>query len=219
MLEIVEKFVTVGGEAPLMGVPVFLIRFSGCNLSCAYCDTQYNREVNETCTAEELVCTIAKQLALYPALKVLFTGGEPLWQNRCEALSQVMVALPAVDCYIETNGSIVIDDVTLKNSHYIVDWKSPSSGCAEQFMDANLSIMRPELDCLKIVVNRTDLDWLLKIIPVIRARQPQLPIYVAGQWGAIEPYELAAFVLENRLPVSLSMQLHKIIWPAQERGV
>ena len=77
-----EKFFTLSGEAPNMGMPIFLIRFSGCNLNCSYCDTTYHKEINENLSHEELHRLVVEATTEYSGVSVLFTGGEPLLGER-----------------------------------------------------------------------------------------------------------------------------------------
>lgn len=219
MFEIVEKIITLNGEAPIAGEPIFLIRLSNCNLSCNYCDTNYNEEINYNNSISNLEKEIKQQITAYPGLKVLFTGGEPLHANKQSNVLALIKKMPAFNFYIETNGSVVIDDFSLKNSHFIVDWKTPSSGHGESFVFANLAKLRPQNDCIKFVVSNNDLLWVKDKIIKIRIDNPALPIYLSPQWGKIELEKLAEFIIKNKLSVNLSLQLHKIIWGKDRRGV
>jgi 7-carboxy-7-deazaguanine synthase len=219
MLKIVERYLTLGGEAPMSGDPVYIIRFSGCNLSCFYCDTKYNSEENEIISTAKLKQIIKDQILQYPGLKILFTGGEPLLNDRQHKLISIMKDLPLVDFFIETNGSFPITPEAPSNCHYIVDWKSPSSGEEKSFYRNNIEAIVSDRDCFKFVVNKGDLDWLKDRVSEIKKIYPELPLYVSPQWGDIEFKELADFIIENKLNISLSLQIHKIIWPPELRGV
>ncbi|HPO48723.1 MAG TPA: radical SAM protein [Spirochaetota bacterium] len=219
MVEIVEKFVTISGEAPIIGEPVYLIRFSKCNLRCSYCDTFYKDEVNEKMTISELKEDIIEKTNNFPDLKVLFTGGEPLLGDRRNILFRVIEDLKHINFYIETNGSIKLDNFSLPNCHFVVDWKSPSSDCDLSFCSENLKDLRIDKDCIKFVISRSDLNWLKGAIEIIGKITPFLPLYVSPQSEKIELYEIANFILKNRYPLKMSLQLHKIIWPGKERGV
>jgi len=221
MFDIVERFVTISGEAPIAGEPIYLIRFTGCNLDCSYCDTDYKDELNETVSCEELKNDIIEKINEYPELKILFTGGEPLLEERQDELLKIIDELKYINFYIETNGSIFITDFNLPNCHYIVDWKSPSSGQNEEkdFCIENLKSLRIEEDCIKFVIDSLDCEWLKDVIKIIERVNPFLPLYVSPQWGKINLEDLADFILRNKLPLKLSLQLHKIIWETSKRGV
>ena len=162
MFQLVEKIITLGGEAPLIGMPIYLIRFTGCNLECSYCDTNYKNEINDQFTFKELVDDI------FNKAKVLFTGGEPLLNDRQDELINVISELENIDFYIETNGSIKINNFNLTNCYYVIDWKSPSSGNEDSFFIENLHKLRLEKDCIKFVINNYDFNWLKETIKIIR---------------------------------------------------
>jgi 7-carboxy-7-deazaguanine synthase len=218
MFEIVEKFVTLSGEAPITGHPVYLIRFSGCNLDCSYCDTPYKNEVNFTCTKDQLIADINNQLKISNSLFVLLTGGEPLMPSRYEKIIYVIKKLKKIDFYIETNGSVLIKKQHLKNCHYVMDWKSLSSGETKSFCMENLKRLNKK-DCLKIVVSSNDLEWFKNTIDTIKNINKKIPIYVSPQYGSINLEILSDYIIKNNLPVTLSLQIHKIIWKNRERGV
>ena len=218
MLEIVEKFITLSGEAPAAGYPVFLIRFAECNLQCRYCDTMYCGEVNEKTTVEKLCSEIRDREQNYPGIKIMFTGGEPLLADRQKKLVRIMKKLPDSSFYIETNGSQVIEDFNIPGVHYVADWKTPSSGYGDCFCLENLPRYRPANDCIKIVTAEEDLQWVLAKVGQIKKVNPLLPVYLSPQAGNISLEKLASFIMEHKLPVSLSLQMHKIIW-GDKRGV
>ncbi|MBN1409750.1 MAG: 4Fe-4S cluster-binding domain-containing protein [Spirochaetales bacterium] len=219
MLGITEMFVTISGEAPIQGFPVYLIRFSGCNLDCTYCDTPYNDEVSFTWSSGVLVQNIREQLSLHPDLRILLTGGEPLLAERKNDIKYVMENLEEIDFYLETNGSQFLSGLLLKNCHMVVDWKTPSSGHPDSFYLENLEIMRPEKDCIKFVVNAADLGWVEEKIRMINEKNNGLPVWLSPQWDNLDPRIIAEFILDKNLPARLSLQLHKIIWGAGKRGV
>jgi 7-carboxy-7-deazaguanine synthase len=218
MFDIVEKFYTISGEAPHAGRPMYLVRFARCNLDCSYCDTKYRDEVAASLTVEELSGDVRMAFDAYPAAFILFTGGEPLLGERREGLSLVASRLPGVECYVETNGSIPIADVDNPWLRYVVDWKAPSSGFGDSFHLGNLPLLRPGLDCLKIVVASEDLDEIPRMMREIRKANPTVDVYLSPQWGRIGLDELAAFIIDGRIDARLSLQLHKVIW-GDKRGV
>jgi len=219
LLEIVEKYVTISGEAPIIGKPIYLIRFSGCNLSCVYCDTSIKEQVNIVLTEQDLRKEIVHTVKKNPKLAILFTGGEPLLEKRHNILLKIIKSLSASSFYIETNGSIPLLDLDLPNCHYVVDWKTPSAGNKTGFALENLDKLRPEKDCLKLVVQPSDLKWIKNIINKILGINPLLSIFLSPQWGKMDLAELATYIIKNHLPVSMSIQLHKIIWGSKQRGM
>ncbi|MBN1798013.1 MAG: radical SAM protein [Spirochaetales bacterium] len=219
ILSLVEKYITLSGEAPLMGHPAYLIRFSGCNLDCAFCDTPYRNEENIRISAADLIADIQAHTHEYPQLIILCTGGEPLLQKYRQALIYIIDKLPRLQFYIETNGTIPVPETNRANCHYIVDWKAPSAEAGVPFAETNLKQLKHEKDCIKIVTGPEDLDWAKKTIACIKKSNPQLPVFISPVWGKLSLSQLAEFILTNKLPVSLSFQLHKLIWGAHTRGV
>lgn len=219
MLSLVERYLTLGGEAPMSGDPCYIIRFTGCNLDCHYCDTKYNDEENETLSVDELIEIIRGEISSYPGVKILFTGGEPLLGERLHQIMEVIEQIKDANFYIETNGSILLPPTTPTNCHIIADYKSPSSKEVNSFCSENINLFSPNKDCIKFVVSRDDLNWLKEKYQEVRKEQPDLPLFVSPQWESIDFHELADFIISNRLNISLSLQSHKIIWPPEMRGV
>jgi len=218
-MELVERFQTIGGEAPLIGTPIYLIRVSNCNLKCIYCDTPYHTEINETISSDKLIKIISSKISTNKKMVILFTGGEPLLAKNRDEILKICTALPEIKFYFETNGSILIDNFLLPNTHFVTDIKAPSSGMANRFNLQNISTLRANLDCFKLVIGDEDLDWTLKKIDEITAINPKIDIYLSPQEGKTTLQSIANFIIENNLPVQLSLQLHKIIWPDKDRGV
>jgi len=225
MFDLSETYRSLSGEAPIIGEPVYLIRFSGCNLNCSYCDSKYasgtqnSGSISRTISEEDLTREIANVKSEYPSIKVLFTGGEPLFADRQEALIRSMKTCGNVSFYMETNGSIPISEFNLLNCTYVVDLKTPSSGEADSFHSDNFKRLRAGHDCIKIVLDDNDLPWVLEKIAFINSINPGLAIYLSPQWGKIALEKLASFILDNSLDAKMSIQLHKIIWGENTRGV
>jgi 7-carboxy-7-deazaguanine synthase len=216
--DIVERYITLSGEAPIMGIPVYLIRFSRCNLDCLYCDTENREEVNETLSVPELKKKIETVAADYPGLKILLTGGEPLLGERYELILEMVRQMSNFEFYVETNGSVEILENRPDHLHYVADWKAPSAQTGESFEEKNLTTLQPGKDCIKIVVGEGDLNWALEKLRLIRQKNPGLAIYLSPQQGKIGLSRLAAFILENKINAGLSVQLHKMIW-GNQKGV
>ena len=216
MLNIVERFISISGEAPIIGQPVYFYRFSGCNLNCRYCDTNYKEEVNLELTEDEIIEDIRGEIKNYPILKVIFTGGEPLLGGRQDKLFYIIEKLPEIEFYIETNGAVEIIKSGLSNCHFVCDYKGPVSGECGSFKEINLEKMDPERDCLKFVIAEDDLEWFADKVGEVSRK---LPIYASPVYGKLNLDVLTKFILDRKLPVNISIQLHKIIWPNVDRGV
>jgi 7-carboxy-7-deazaguanine synthase len=219
MLEVVERFVSISGEAPIIGHPTYFYRFSGCNLKCTYCDTTYKDEVNYKLSEDDIIEDIKETVNNYPVLKVLFTGGEPLLGDRQGKLFYIIKALPEIDFYIETNGAIEIKHNNLPNCHYVCDFKGPASGEIDSFKEINLKRLNNKKDCIKFVLGKDDLEWFADKVYKIDKINNGLPIYASTVYGNLNLDVLTKFILDLKLPVNISIQLHKIIWPDIDRGV
>lgn len=207
-----EIFKSIEGEGIRTGLPCTFIRLYGCNLCCKYCDTRYSCENKEfTLMSKDEIVNKVKQLG---GSRVTITGGEPLLDL---FLNELIIALRKehIEVNIETNGSLDIqwclaDIITM-------DYKTSASGMEDRMMLSNLKALK-ETDVLKFVVgSKQDLDTMKRII---EEYEPECRVYVSPVFGMIEAHELVEYVLENNLDnVTVQVQLHKIIWDPNKRGV
>lgn len=207
-----EIFKSIEGEGIRTGLPCTFIRLYGCNLCCKYCDTRYSCENKEfTLMSKDEIVNKVKELG---GSRVTITGGEPLLDL---FLNELIIALRKehIEVNIETNGSLDIqwclaDIITM-------DYKTSASGMEDRMMLSNLKALK-ETDVLKFVVgSKQDLDTMKRII---EEYEPECRIYVSPVFGMIEAHELVEYVLENNLDnVTVQVQLHKIIWDPNKRGV
>ena len=209
-LDIVEKFITISGEAPTMGKPIYLIRFTHCNLNCSYCDTPQKNSINKTMSKMELINDIRDNVKSYKGLNILFTGGEPLLNERQLEIINIAEKLKDIIFYVETNGTIEIKNFSLPNLRYVVDWKAPSSNASIDFYLDNLKFMRRDKDIIKCVIDSSDFDWLKDIIKLKESINPNIELYLSPQANKIELKDIASFILTNRLNINISIQLHKL---------
>ena len=213
-LRLSEIFDSIQGESHWAGYPCTFLRLAGCNLDCVWCDTRFAREpgAGEEWGVEALA-TEARNRGL-PTVEV--TGGEPLLQSATPALLAALVA-EGQRVLLETNGSLSLDAVP-GGVHVILDLKPPGSGMAEHNRWANLGRLRPG-DEVKIVCrDRADYEWARGVIGEYHLLR-RTRVSLSAVAGELEPQLLAAWLLEDRLDVRLQLQLHKVLWPGQERGV
>ena len=213
-LRLSEIFDSIQGESHWAGYPCTFLRLAGCNLDCVWCDTRFAREpeAGEEWGVEALA-TEARNRGL-PTVEV--TGGEPLLQPATPALLAALVA-GGQRVLLETNGSLSLDAVP-GGVHVILDLKPPGSGMAEHNRWANLGRLRPG-DEVKIVCrDRADYEWARGVIGEYHLLR-RTRVSLSAVAGELEPQLLAAWLLEDRLDVRLQLQLHKVLWPGQERGV
>ena len=218
MYKVVEIFKSIDGEGVRTGLPVVFIRLHGCNLRCKYCDTKYSYNGNEY-TEMSLYEVLNKTLS-FGIKRVTITGGEPLIHDGIKDLIRNLV-LNNCEVNIETNGAV--DLFKFQEFKYntkvifTMDYKCECSGMEDEMILSNLDLLR-EQDVLKFVVgSKSDLDKMKEIIDEFKLK---CRVYVSPVFGMIEAHELVEYVLDNKLNnVTVQVQLHKIIWNPDMRGV
>jgi len=207
-----EIFHSIEGEGIRAGYPCVFVRFAGCNLDCSYCDTGYakKREQGEEMTEEEVV----NRVLSYDCDKVTLTGGEPLLSLSTDLLDRLLDE--DIEVNIETNGSINPVPYQYRNVIITMDYKLPSSGMEGRMVERYIDELR-EQDVLKFVVG-CDED-LEKAKEVIEGHMIRAEVFFSPVFGQMDPKRIVAFLKKNGLGARLQLQLHKIIWDKNRRGV
>jgi 7-carboxy-7-deazaguanine synthase len=205
-----EIFLSIQGESLSAGFPTVFVRFTGCNLRCSYCDTKYAYDEGFEMSPEDIYKEIKKNYYK----RVCLTGGEPLLQ---EDIMKLLRLLDDYDVSIETNGSIDISTLKLSDRHYFVmDMKAPSSGMSEQMLFSNFKYLR-DIDETKFVIgSRSDYEWTRNIIKTYHNKGT---ITISPVFGKVKYRDVVEWILQDRLDVRFQLQLHKIIWSPDKRGV
>ena len=205
-----EIFASIEGEGRRAGLPCVFVRLVGCNLRCSFCDTAYAFEPSDT---DELLdeAQIAARVREYGLRAVTITGGEPLTWD----LAPLLDALADFEVDIETNGSIELPAVA-DNVFFTMDWKAPSSDMSDAMCEANLARLTSR-DVLKFVVGST--EDMRACAQVLASHDIAAQVFFSPVFGAIEPREIAEFLVENALDARLQIQLHKVVWSPDARGV
>lgn len=217
-VRVTEIFHSIQGESTWAGLPCTFVRLTGCPLRCVWCDTAYAFHGGTRMPIAEVVETVAAE----GCGLVEITGGEPLVQPGAATLASRLLD-DGYTVLVETSGAVdvsVLDD----RVHTIMDLKCPGSGEADRNLWTNLDHLS-ERDEVKFVVSgRDDFEWAADVIRRHgldeRVRAGTLgALLVSPVWGLEEVEELAASILESRLPVRFQTQLHKHIWGPERAGV
>ena len=219
-LKLVESFVSINGEGQMAGALALFLRFAGCNLRCDWCDTSW---ANEKDTKYELasisrLCGIARQAIEQQGVKcVTLTGGEPLLQEGIGELIEALTKL-GLRVEIETNGSVDIAPFMKRCSPvFTVDYKLPSSKMERHMFTDNIALLK-EWDSLKFVCG--SVQDLNRAAQIIEQYKPQCRVFLSPVFGRIDPADMVEFMKEHKLgSARLQLQLHKIIWHPDARGV
>lgn len=216
--KLAEHFVSINGEGQRAGELALFLRFSGCNLACAWCDTVWANQPDAAYT--EITADECLKIALDAGVhNVTLTGGEPLLQPAIRPLIEKLLAAKFF-VEIETNGSVPIPEPLdgLRPS-YTMDYKLPSSRMESKMHMENLRMLTPQ-DTLKFVcAGIADLERAREIMEEYRLIG-HCKIYISPVYGAIKPAEIVDYMKMHRLNgVRLQLQLHKFIWPPDARGV
>lgn len=213
-LKVNEVFYSIQGESSWAGYPCVFVRLTGCNLRCAYCDTQYAYDEGE----ELAIGDIVGQVAEYHCPLVEITGGEPMLQVETPHLITNLLD-KGYRVLLETNGSLDVNPVDHRCVK-VIDVKMPTSGEAHRNYLHNLDVLN-EKDELKFVIGSSDdYDYAKEVINLIPQRVlEKIVVNFSPVFSTLLPGVLASWILKDHLAVRLNLQLHKILWPANTRGV
>lgn len=204
-LRVTEVFYSLQGEARTVGWPTVFVRLTGCPLRCSYCDTAYAFHGGTWMT----LAAILDRVAAFTPRFVTVTGGEPLAQTGCRELLTALTAR-GYEVSLETSGALAIDDIDPRVS-VVMDLKAPSSGECDRNRYQNIDRLRPHDQVKFVIGDRADYDWALA-----QTRDYRLParceVLYSPVYGRLAPAQLADWILADRLPVRLQIQLHKLLW-------
>lgn len=219
-LLITEIFHSLQGETSLSGIPFAFIRLTGCNLRCTYCDSAYAFKGGTKMSIAEILETIKP----FGVQHALITGGEPLLQRNTPALVDALrEAGYAVS--IETHGELSVEAVAGR-ARLVMDIKTPSSGMNRGGYRQNLPYLRESDEIKFVIASESDYEFARDL--VLKAKLPTREILFSpvvnglnqpGKYPGVDLRWLAEKILYDRLPVRLQVQLHKLIWGAERKGV
>lgn len=224
---LIETYKSVQGESSFAGVPCIFVRLAGCNLRCAWCDSEYTFTGGYKQSADEVIRAVE---ALLPVKLVEFTGGEPLLQAR--ELIPVMERLLAsgYQLMIETSGERPLADVPAA-VHKIVDVKCPASGECGRFRMENLDALTRRDEVKFVISDRADYEFAREFVRehgldrraghiLFSPAFSKLPSPERSTANCVlDPRLLVDWMLEDGVPARLSLQIHKYVWEPQKKGV
>lgn len=205
ILRINEIFFSLQGETTRVGLPTVFVRLTGCPLRCSYCDTEYAFYEGKGLS----ISAILAEVANYSPRYVTVTGGEPLAQKECLTLLRLLCDAN-YSVSLETSGALDISKVDARVSK-ILDIKTPASGEAGKNRWSNLNHLTHHDELKFVLCDEADYQWSVE---TIHERQLDLicPILLSPVYNMLDPAALAAWVLRDRLPVRVQIQLHKLLW-------
>lgn len=212
MLKINEIFKSIQGESSYAGLPCAFVRLTGCDLRCRYCDTQYAYHEGKDMSVEQVIAHVDG----YGLKLVEITGGEPLLQEPVYPLMARFLN-KGYQVLLETSGSLPIKDVP-EEVIKIMDLKCPGSGEEPQNEYGNINYLTKKDEVKFVLLDRKDYEWSRDVL-----RQYSLDkkchVLFSPVYDKLNIPDLALWILEDRLPVRLQTQLHKVIWGKDAIGV
>ena len=219
-MKVVEKFVSINGEGSKAGQLAVFIRFAGCNLDCVYCDTKWanEKDVSYSEMSKEEIYEYIKSTGVR---NITVTGGEPLLQDGIYEFLEYLSLDKELSVEIETNGSV---DISLfkkidNTPSFTMDYKLDYSNMENKMFLDNLKNL-DKRDVIKFVSgSQKDLEILKNIVEKYNLIE-RTKVYVSPVFGAIEPSVIVDWMIDNNLNgMNLQIQMHKIIWDPEKKGV
>ena len=210
-LKIYEIFHSLQGETSRIGLPTVFVRLTGCPMRCTYCDTEYAFSGGGNMQIADILAKVAEFGTQY----VTVTGGEPLAQKECYILLQALCDA-GYSVSLETGGAMDIALVDAKVS-IILDIKTPASGETKNMLWGNLEHIKLKDEIKFVLCNRDDYDWAKAKITELKLSEKCLILF-SPSYHDLSAETLAGWILADKLPVRMQVQLHKILW-GEKQGV
>ncbi|MBM4139824.1 MAG: 7-carboxy-7-deazaguanine synthase QueE [Nitrospira sp.] len=211
-MRITEIFHSIQGESTFVGRPCVFVRLTGCPLRCTWCDTEYAFYGGSDVSLEAIVDRVRS----YSCPLVEVTGGEPLTQSECLTLL-AQLCDNEFTVLLETSGAFETAGVDPR-VRIILDVKCPGSGMSDRMHWPNVERLRAHDEAKFVITNRADYEWAKATVARYQLDR-RCPVLFSPVFGALDPRHLAEWVLADRLSVRYQLQLHKLIWSPDMRGV
>jgi len=204
-LRITEIFFSLQGETRTVGLPTAFIRLTGCPLRCGYCDTAYAFKGGTLMSLAHIQETVAAFGAKY----VTVTGGEPLAQPNCLPLLEQLCDQGYI-VSLETSGALDVSGVDPRVVK-IIDLKTPGSKEMAKNRYENLAYLTQQDQVKFVICNREDFDWSRDTMRLYNLPD-KIEVLFSPSFSDLTPRQLAEWILAERLPVRMQLQIHKYIW-------
>jgi len=218
-----EICLTIQGESTHVGRPCVLVRLAGCPQACRYCDTPQARlfDAGRVRTIAQILAEVerlTRQLrgGLAGIRLVEITGGEPLAQPASPDLAACLLDR-GFQVLVETSGRYPID-LLPPQVVKIMDLKCPSSDESEHNDFSNIERLSAHDQVKFVIADRGDYEWARAVVSDRRMAE-RCEVLFSPAFGSLEPRQLAEWVVADRLPVRLQIQLHKYLWGPDVKGV
>jgi 7-carboxy-7-deazaguanine synthase len=213
MLTVNEIFYSIQGESSRAGRPCVFVRLTACDLRCSWCDTPYAFDEGRKRSVDDVL----EEVERYDCPLVEITGGEPLLQEDVYPLMVRLIAMGRT-VMLETGGHRPIGRVP-HDVVKIVDVKCPGSGEADKNDWSNLDLLAAHDEVKFVVKDREDYEFARDVIARRSLASRCAAVLLSPVHGVLHPKQLSEWMLADRIPARLQLQVHKIIWPPEQRGV
>ena len=211
-LRVIEVYASIQGESTFAGLPCVFVRLAGCNLRCTWCDSTWTFKGGEPRSIDDVVAKVAR----FGIGLVEVTGGEPLVHRQAIPLMERLLAAGHT-VLLETSGSRDIGPVP-SGVHVILDLKPPDSGEERANLWANIPKLK-SIDEVKLVLaSRRDYEWARDVV-ARESLAARCTVLFSVAFGHVAAADVVEWMLQDKVPARFQVQMHKVIWPPEQRGV